>query len=1418
MQRSPSKRTEAPKVPRSRAPRLLSGALIAGLILAVSPIVASPAFAAAAITGSVDRINSYRGASATYTLTVTNSSTASESLGSVAVGRPSTSFTVTACPQAPAGWTAAVSQGTYCIYNSAAGTGDNLAAGQSQTFKVTASVVTGTATVTGATWDVWADGTDTIVSGDGYVTGTAASFGALNANIYAIEVTDVVVATASSALGAACPAANKKAPAGSTRVLTVCGRNSSGSAFSVRSQDSSLGGTFLSNDGNLAAGNIPSGSGNVVLANWTGATVTSTVGSGRTISPTIANRGVGAPTVTLTGYTTDTTAPAAPGTPDLVSASDSGSSATDNVTNDTTPTFTGVAEANSTVEILVAGVVKGSATANGAGAYTATGTAAQALADGNHSVTVRATDASGNVGAASSALSVTIDTSNPAGPTIGTRPGSTGTDTTPTWGFSGEAGGTYVCKLTYPNSVQVTDNNCVSSKTFNVAGEGDGIYTFRVSQIDAAGNTSPDTIDTYTLDRGLPAAPSITSRPANVTTDASPSWSFTGEAGAVFRCVLVKPDLSEVTFNSCTSPRTFDLTSASDGTYTFKVLQVDEANNESPYATDSFLLDRAVPGTPSIDAAPAARSNDETPSWTFSGENGATFQCVLVKPGNVQVTDSPCDSPMSYSVAGTQDGAYTFKVRQLDGAENASPYATSTFTLDRVAPAEPQITARPANFDDDDTPVWSFTGEASARFECVLVHPDATEVTDTNCTSSKAFNVAGEDDGTYTFKIRQIDVAGNEGAYETDDYTLDRLAPVAPSLNTRPNDIVSNPSVQWTFTGEDNAVFTCVLVRPDATEVTDTSCGSPKAYDLSTGTDGVYTFKLLQTDRAGHPSSFVTDSFTLDRQPPGPPTITAQPASISNDDTPEWDFSGENNTTFECVLVKPSGVNVTTQNCDGPKGYNVAADNDGTFTFKVRQFDAVGNGSPFTTHTYTLDRQGPSAPQITSRPRTYDDNPAPTWAFTGEQGATFQCVLVRPDTTQINVSPCASPKVFDLTAESDGTYLFKVRQVDAAGNPGVYETDDYTFDRSPPRPILTGGGPAGTFTNDPTHAWTFTGVPTATFECRLIRPNLADIVVTNCTSPVEFDLTTELDGDYTVTVRQFLDDNGSVPAEDSFRLDRVAAAPTVGVQPGPRSNDDSPEWTFTGEAGATFECVLTDPSGAETTEPGCTSTESYSLAAGIDGTYSLKVRQTDLAGNTSTWASKTYVLDRQAPLAPVVTSRPKARTNDLTPVFGFTGEEGAIFNCKLTKPGGIVQTNLNCSSPKAYVLDKVQGRYTFTVTQVDQAGNESVAVSRAFRLDLTPPTILNLRVGPKRFYPARGSVVTVKFGRSEASKAIVTIMKGRKILKVYTTKPVKANVFIRWKALLKGDPIGPGKYTVKVKLTDKVGNSSSAKKTFTATR
>jgi len=108
----------------------------------------------------------------------------------------------------------------------------------------------------------------------------------------------------------------------------------------------------------------------------------------------------------------DANNPAAPSTPDLAAADDSNID-TDNVTNITTNlTFTGTAENGSTVQLYNAGTPIVGATAVASPSWSIDINLSAAV----HSITAIATDAAGNLGPASSALGVTVDTSPPAPP------------------------------------------------------------------------------------------------------------------------------------------------------------------------------------------------------------------------------------------------------------------------------------------------------------------------------------------------------------------------------------------------------------------------------------------------------------------------------------------------------------------------------------------------------------------------------------------------------------------------------------------------------------------------------------------------------------------------------------------------------------------------------------------------------------------------------------------------------------------------------------------------------------------------------------------------------------------------------------------------------------------------------------------
>jgi hypothetical protein len=127
--------------------------------------------------------------------------------------------------------------------------------------------------------------------------------------------------------------------------------------------------------------------------------------------------------LTITVLDVDDTPPVTAGAPDLTNSSDTGSSNTDNLTNDTTPSLTVTcSEADATVRLYsnqpTANTLIATHACTSVGDVEVTVDAADALADGVHSITSTETDSSNNVSDPSPALTITIDATASSAPTI----------------------------------------------------------------------------------------------------------------------------------------------------------------------------------------------------------------------------------------------------------------------------------------------------------------------------------------------------------------------------------------------------------------------------------------------------------------------------------------------------------------------------------------------------------------------------------------------------------------------------------------------------------------------------------------------------------------------------------------------------------------------------------------------------------------------------------------------------------------------------------------------------------------------------------------------------------------------------------------------------------------------------------------
>ena len=209
--------------------------------------------------------------------------------------------------------------------------------------------------------------------------------------------------------------------------------------------------------------------------------------------------------------------------------------------------------------------------------------------------------------------------------------------------------------------------DCTSPKTFTGLADGPHTATFTFAGAPASRDF---TVDTTPPDTTIDSGPSGT-----IATDQA-TFTFAGDPASDTNKVQCRIDSEP--FADCTSPKTF--AGLSDGPHTVEFRAEDTVGNQDATpATRDFTVDTTAPDT-TIDSGPTGTTGDSTPSFEFSSEPGATFECRVDSDAF-----SACSSPET--VAALTDGPHTFEVKATDSVGNTDPSpATRTFTVDTTPP------------------------------------------------------------------------------------------------------------------------------------------------------------------------------------------------------------------------------------------------------------------------------------------------------------------------------------------------------------------------------------------------------------------------------------------------------------------------------------------------------------------------------------------------------------------------------------------------------------------------------------------------------------------------------------------------------------------------------------------------------------
>jgi Bacterial Ig-like domain len=288
----------------------------------------------------------------------------------------------------------------------------------------------------------------------------------------------------------------------------------------------------------------------------------------------------------------DTTAPVAPSVPVLTTASDSGRSSTDRITNDTTPTFSGTAENSATVTVYDGAVASGSGLSL-SGNWTAT---SSSLTDGVRTITARATDLAGNTSVLSAAMTVTIDTLAPAPPTEPNMRNIDDSGPSDTDSITNEVvpifqGGTerrsIVTLLDGGGAISVSSPANSGNYTVKSPPLADGTHAMSATATDAAGNISaPSTAVTVVIDTVAPStsAPRLisasdtgVSSTDQITRLTSVSVTGTTQAGAT---VVLRDNGAQIATGTADPTGTFTLAvTLAAGSHTLTATSTDLAGN-----------------------------------------------------------------------------------------------------------------------------------------------------------------------------------------------------------------------------------------------------------------------------------------------------------------------------------------------------------------------------------------------------------------------------------------------------------------------------------------------------------------------------------------------------------------------------------------------------------------------------------------------------------------------------------------------------------------------------------------------------------------------------------------------------------------------------------------------------------------------
>ncbi|WP_069866079.1 Ig-like domain-containing protein [Pseudomonas citronellolis] len=479
------------------------------------------------------------------------------------------------------------------------------------------------------------------------------------------------------------------------------------------------------------------------------------------------------------------------------------------VTDDTSLTVSGTADAGNLVLLYVNGELAASVVADEQGNWTAE---LPLTGDGEQVITAKAQDDAGRHSDETAPVSVILDTTAPEQPGMVTaedntgaitgpiEPGSVTDETQPTLSGSGEPGDTVsiLDNGEVIGTVVIDENGQWEFTPEQPLEEGD--HSIGVVITDPAGNASEpsesldfvvDSLPAFvTIDAAIDQVGSITGDVVSggVTDDARPTLKGTANPGAV---VIIKE--GPVAYGSVVADAEGNWSMRlplvqADGEHLYTA-EVQNATGGSAQAEFTLLVDTRVPDRPVIDAVldnvgliqgpltSGAVTDDATP--TLKGGDAEPNGVVRIYDGKVEIGSTTADEFGEWSIelAELADGKHVLSVKAEDGAGNQSnpsrPFeltvdtAAANLVIDSIELVDDfgPVTGLIADGDktDDTTPLLQGHVEGEAKYVEVYDGETLLGTAAVDAQGNWSFQAPELESGEHAFSAVPVDALGKTG-------------------------------------------------------------------------------------------------------------------------------------------------------------------------------------------------------------------------------------------------------------------------------------------------------------------------------------------------------------------------------------------------------------------------------------------------------------------------------------------------------------------------------------------------------------------------------------------------------------------------------------------------------------------------------